>query len=94
MFDKEQHIKTMKPYVDKLVDYLEGHGVKFEHVEDNVIFSGRDKVLKISHHCFYRFSGLMVVQKAGKHFELTLVNKDDFINIYMKSVIGFHFKLN
>jgi hypothetical protein len=93
--DRTEKIKKMQPYVDKLVDFLITKDISFEHMDghlENIVLTKGDKVSKIAHHCFYRFSGLCVIGKEvskGKKSELILIEVDDdmYINTYMRSLI-------
>ncbi len=95
-FNKEAQRARMKPHVDKLVNWLrDNYQITFEPTDgqlENVIFRNEDKVLKIAHTCFYRFSGLCKIRKVKPNtkqneYEFAEVSDDDFINSYMKSVI-------
>ena len=68
-FDKDKHIKKMTPHVEKLVENFKKQGICFQSTDgllENVIFKNNKKEVKISHHCFYRFSGMCKLQKESK----------------------------
>ncbi len=96
MFDKEEKqlfIKKMKPYADKLVQHFEKDGWTFAPTDgelNNVVFSKGDKQVKISHHSFYRFSGLaQIVSSSGNSNEAqaTVVTDEMWFNNYMKPIV-------
>jgi len=67
-FNKEEHIARMKPAADKLVSQLKKVGIEFSPTDDfgwNVVLTSKDKVVKISHHSFYRISGMACMYKDG-----------------------------
>lgn len=96
-FDKDKHREKMKPHVDKLVKWLyDNYGITFKPTDgelENVIFTNSDnRVKKISHRCFYRFSGMCTIHKVkpnskNNEVEFVDVSDDMFINSYMKSII-------
>ena len=97
-FNKEEHVVKMQPAAKKLIAVLEKKGISFNHIEgefENVSFSKGDKELKMSHHSFYRFSGISVLcygnedTNTSKTVEVT---DDMYMNIFMKPIIENHFK--
>lgn len=104
-FDKAEHIRRMTPHVEKLVSYLKTKGITFFPTDgelENVVFKSDKKVVKIAHHCFYRFSGMCKIRKdlpqkkiknkkEKNYIDLVDVTDDMFINQYMKSMIDFLF---
>jgi hypothetical protein len=67
VFDKAKHIAKMQPAVNKLMAHLKAKGVTFQETDpsgfENIILGYKDKVIKISHHSFYRYSGIACVYK-------------------------------
>ncbi len=95
-FNPQEHIKRMTPYVEKLVVYLNSKGISFEPIDghlENVVLKNDEKIVKITHHCFYRFSGpcKIYTHKGKNQIEITDMTDDMFINMYMKSLIEFLF---
>jgi len=95
-FNSQEHIKKMTPYVEKLVVYLNSKGITFESTDgelENVVLTKDDKIIKIAHHCFYRFSGICKIytHKAKNQIDMINMTDDIFINMYMKSLIEFLF---
>ena len=96
-FNPEEHIKRMTPYRDKLVDALKKKGFTFQEQDDirkNVVFGFRGREIKISHHCFYRFSGICMIRKEIGEHEFTWIPVTDemFMTSYMRSIIEYNFK--
>lgn len=98
-FNKEEHIKRMKPHTDKIVAQLKSKlGVTFQPTDENaenVIFTSKDKVIKVSHHSFYRYSGICFIYKDGvekNQIETIEVTDEMFMNNFMKPIIELHFK--
>jgi hypothetical protein len=85
----------MTPHVEKLVADLSKKGITFTQDDGlgNVVFVLDGEEQKISHWCFYRFSGIATIRKElGKNqVQLIQVTDDMFINEYMKSLIEFMF---
>lgn len=97
MFNKEEHILRMKPHLSKLILHLTKNNIEFipaDNYGGNVVLRSPTKELKISHRCFYRFSGLAVIYKEKGEHELIEVPMDNnmFMNNYMKSLIDYYFK--
>lgn len=93
MFNKEEHIARMKPAVDKLVSYFQKKGVSFSPNDseslNNVVFTSDKKSIKISHHSFYRYSGIACIckDKGENQSEAIEVTNEMFINNFMKPII-------
>lgn len=97
MFDKLTHINKMKPAVDKLLNHLNSKGIEFFPIDENpklenVILKNKDKEVKISHHSFYRYSGISCVYKErtednNKKFEIIEVTDDMYMQNFMKPII-------
>ena len=98
MWNKEKHKAKMKPYADKLISYLKSKGIAFAPDDgklDNVILTSKDKTVKISHHSFYRYSGIACTYKEGKEkntLEAVEVTDDMYMNSFMKKIIEMRFK--
>ena len=100
MFDKKAHIQRMQAPVAKLVLHFKNKGIEFNPQDpdglENVIFKSKDKEVKISHHSFYRYSGIACIYKEreGKEnsFEILEVTDEMFINNFMKPIVDLHFR--
>lgn len=98
MWNPEKHKLKMKPSVDKLVNLLKTKGIEFEPedgVLNNVIFKNDKKTIKISHHSFYRYSGIATVYKENKEKNTTEtvdVTDEMYINNFIKPIIELMFK--
>jgi hypothetical protein len=92
-FSKSDQIKKMKPFCDKLVKQYVSKGYEFFPTDgelENVVFITPDKrTIKISHHSFYRFSGICCKYKElDKHlFEVTDITDEMFVKIYLKVIL-------
>lgn len=108
--ERIEHISNMQPYVEKLKEHLNVHGISFSEKEghlENVVFTKGNDMYKIAWDCFYRFSGLVYMQKGSikedkkskekqkneNLVDLVYVTDDMFINMYMRSFIDKHFKI-
>ena len=93
-FDKQKHIEKMKVPVAKLIEQLKKDGIGFTSTDgelDNVIFTKKDKVVKMSHHSFYRFSGICSVYRDDpKNKEMTIsvpVTDEMYLSVFIKPII-------
>ena len=99
MWTPESHKLKMKASVDKFISHLKQKGIEFSPSDgdlNNVIFTSPEKVVKISHHSFYRYSGIACIYKEGKHeFSIETIDVTDemFMNTFMKPIIETHFGL-
>lgn len=96
VFNSQEHIKKMTPYVEKLVVYLNSKGILFSPSDgelENIVLTKDDKVVKIAYNCFYRFSGISKVytHTAKNQVVMSDMTDDMFINNYMRSMIDFLF---
>ena len=96
-FNKEEHQRAMKPAVDKLASHFKSKGVEFSPTDgdfENVVFSSKDKTTKISHHSFYRYSGIACVykEKGENQIEAIEVTDEMFLNNFMKPIIEMFLK--
>ena len=85
-------IQKMTPHVNKLIELVKKDGVTFSPIDgdnDNVVFTKKNKVLKIAHIMFYRYSGICVVQKGEDIVEL---KDSDFYLVYIKALIDHNLK--
>lgn len=99
-FNKKKHIEKMKPHADKMLVHLKNKGIDFspEDVDgfENVTFTSKDKVIKMSKHSFYRFSGIACFYKEGKEknsseaFDFT---DEMYMNIIIKPIVEGFFKV-
>ena len=94
MFNKEVHINNMKKPLEKLVSQLKAKGVSFSHDDpsglENVVLTFKNKVVKISHHSFYRYTGIACVTKEGKEknsSEWVEVTDEMWCQIFLKQII-------
>ncbi len=97
MFDKQQHIAKFKNIEEKLVSSFKKSGINFQPNDgdlENVIFSKGDKEFKISHHSFYRYSGICSLYKEGddKKLEVIYVTEEMYMNTFIKPIIENYFK--
>ncbi len=98
MWNKEKHKQKMQSAVDKLVLHFKNQGVNFYPVDgshENVIFISKNKEVRISHHSFYRYSGIACVYKEGKEknsIETVEVTDEMFLNNFMKPIIELRLK--
>lgn len=96
-FNPTSHIKKFDRSVEKLMSVLSKNGITFLPTDGempNVIFTRGEEVMKISHHCFYRFSGLACVYIHHEtSVDILEVTDDMWINQYMKPCIELNFGL-
>ncbi len=98
MFNKAEHIKKQQPAVKKFIGWLESSKkITFTPTDgefENVILKSKDKEIKISHHSFYRFSGIAVLYaKTGENsFQITEITDDIFFDTFMKPIVEALFK--
>lgn len=98
-WNKIDHISKMKPLIEKLTISLLKKGINFKEFDgtlENVVFSNGKKELKLSHHLFYRFSGIARIYKDDKEKNQTIsVKVDDemFIMSFMKPIVESFFDL-
>ena len=100
MWNKEKHQLSMKSSVNKLVSYFQSKGITFTPTDGklhNVVFTSKDnKQVKLSHHSFYRYSGIASVTKDGKEknsIEVIEVTDEMYLNTFIKPVIELLFKV-
>ena len=90
-FDEKKHIAACKPYADKLVAYFLKKNVAFDPDDGlkNVTFTSPDKSVKISHHSFYRFSGICAIQKdkGESQVEIIYVTDEMYMENFMKPIV-------
>ena len=93
MFDKQAHIAMMKKPADKLVQYFQNKGVAFSPMDgdiENVVFIKEDKKVKISHHSFYRFSGIACVYEhddKSNTVKIIKVTDSMFMEMFMRPIV-------
>lgn len=83
--------EKMKPAADKLIAYFNNKGVKFS-IDDrfeNVLFTSSEKTVAISHHSFYRYSGIACISKelGDNRSEYMEVTDAMYLDIFMKPII-------
>lgn len=99
-FDKKLHIKNMQPVIQKFVAHLDKSGIEFSPEDEdsnleNVILTSGKKVIKISHHSFYRFSGICCITKDGKEknsIEEVPVTDEMYMMNFMRPIVDALFK--
>lgn len=93
MFDKNKHQVSMRKAVDKLVTELKKSGITFTPQEgemENVGFRKDDKLIVMSHHSFYRYSGIavrVVMKKDQPEPEIYPVTDEIYLMQYIKPII-------
>jgi hypothetical protein len=94
-FNKQDFITKVKPHGDKLIAYMQKNGVEFSEEKENVVFTSKEKQVKISNHSFYGFSRMGAVRKdvGESQFEFVPVTHEMFIGGVMKSILETHFGL-
>ena len=90
----------MQPAIKGLINYLKNFNIKFSPTDgklDNVVFENDEKIIKIVHFVFYRFSGICKIQKSikGRKNKIEFVDITDemYINMFMKPLIQKKFNL-
>lgn len=95
-FDPIQHQLKQKPQVDKFIAQFSSKGISFskDPDNDNVIFSSADKVVKISSHSFYRYSGIACIyrDKGESQIESVVVTDEMYLQMFMKPIVENFFK--
>lgn len=69
-FNKEQYQQKQAILVKKLIVALNKGGIYMSEYTiglDNVVFTKGDKVFKMSHHSFYRYSGICNIYKETEN---------------------------
>lgn len=68
MFDKKLHISLQQSAVSKFIQVLHKEGITFvpEDPEglENVLFMKSQKTIRMAHHSFYRYSGLIFYKRG------------------------------
>jgi hypothetical protein len=89
--DKSDLQKKMKPYADKLIAYFKSKCVEYSNddLNENVSFTSSEKKATISHHSFYRYSGIACVSKdlGENKSEYIEVTDEMFMNNFMRPII-------
>ena len=100
-FDKAAQIKRMQPSVTKLLTYLKNKDIEFSPMDgefENIVLTSKDREVKISHHSFYRYSGISVYcRDKGENqnqSETVEVTDEMYMNNIMKPIIEIFFKVN
>ena len=95
-FNKQAHIAKMQPVINKFLAQLStSKGISFiptDGVLENVIFKQGDKEVKMSHHSFYRYSGICCLyEEKGegekKVFKIIEVTDEMFLNTFIKPIV-------
>lgn len=93
IFDTKAHIEKMQPAVNKLVAQLKTKGIEFDPNDsdghENVTIKTKDKTIKISHHSFYRYSGIGFVYKDNKDNSVETIEVTDemYLINFIKPII-------
>jgi len=94
MWSPAEEILRMLPSATKLIVQLAKDGISFEPDDGelhNVVFRQGDKVVKMSHHSFYRFSGIAVITRDKKgennQSETVPVTDDQYLQVFIKPII-------
>ncbi len=92
MWNPESHQAKQKKSVDRLVSYFKNKGVDFSPTDgefNNVVFTSKDKEVKMSHHSFYRYSGIACAykDKGENKVEAVEITDEMFLNNYIKPTI-------
>lgn len=90
-FNKQEHKLKMKSAVDNIIAYFKQKGIEFgnDDTMENVMFASSKKNVTISHHSFYRYSGIaMIYRDKGEHFiEAVPVTEAMYMDIFIKPAI-------
>lgn len=94
-FDKTKHQLAQRASVVKLITDLDKLGITFVPLDtagmDNVVFIKADKVVKMSHHSFYRYSGISSItrDKKGSNNESETVDVTDemYLQTFIKPIV-------
>lgn len=82
----------MQKSVEKLILYFQKKKIQFLPSDgdlNNVQFISSEKIVKISHHSFYRYSGIASIHKeiGENKIELISITDELYMENYMKPVI-------
>ncbi len=96
-WNKEARIVKTQPAVNKLVAHFKSKGISFEPSDgelENVVFTSKDKVVKIAHRSFYRYSGMAVIykDKGENEIEAIQLTDDMYMDMFMKPIVEVLFK--
>ena len=95
MWSEASHQEKMKASVAEVVAYFKAKGIEFSPVDGklkNVVFTSKDKVVKLSHHSFYGYSGAGTVHQPGKDKGATKVaSKSRYLLDIIKPIIDYKF---
>lgn len=91
-FDKQAQITKMQPSINKLLAYLKSKNIAFSPTDEqseNVVLTSADKVVKISHHSFYRYSGraCFYIDKGENRSEAADFTDEMYVNGILRPVI-------
>lgn len=98
MWNKKEHQKKMQKSVDIIISYFSKKGITFSPTDgdlENVVFTSNLKQVKISHHSFYRYSGIACFTKDGKEkntIEEVIVTDFMWLDIFIKPIIELLFE--
>lgn len=92
MWSPSKYIAKQNPVVVKFTQQLEKKGISFSPTDgeqENVVFTYKDKTLKMSKHSFYRYSGISTVYnfKADNSLEIIEVTDEMYLNTFIKPII-------
>lgn len=91
MWNEVEYMNKMKPVVDKFLLVLAKKGISFslDTEMNNVILSTKTKSIKMSHHSFYRFSGITSIYKHNddNSIEIIKVTDEMYLTTFIKPII-------
>jgi hypothetical protein len=94
MWNPEKQIENMKPSINKFLAELQKQGISFSSVDgelNNVVFTKGSNIAKISHHSFYRYSGISTItrDKKDSNNEIEVVDVSDelYLNKFIKPLV-------
>lgn len=97
-FDKLAQQAKMKAAATSLISSFKQKGIEFSNDDkhENVMFTSSEKVVTVSHHSFYRYSGIACIYRdKGEHFiEAVPVTEQMYMDIFIKPAIELIFKDN
>ena len=96
-FNKEQYQQKQQVSVKKLIDSLDKQGIIFYPTDgelNNVTFVKDGKIFKMSHHSFYRYSGICNVYKETENTMIPVPVTDEmYLFDFIKPIIEKAFEL-
>lgn len=93
MWNKAEHQAKMQTAVSKLLAQLTTQGITFNPTDgglENIILTQGDKVVKMSHHSFYRYSGqskIYITKEKDPRTEILEMTDEMYLQNIIKPVI-------